>query len=73
MTPPDDWRDNEIWEALPDGHLLAITGGATGQMRDGRIEARGTGHLWYGDGLPESTVYACRSEDFRLTFTPLPR
>jgi len=70
MVAPDDWRDNEIWEALPDGYLLQITGKPAGQLRDGRIELGGAGHLWYGNGLPASTSYACQSDDFRLTFTP---
>ena len=66
----DEWRDSEIWEALPDGFLLAITGRATGRVRDGRIEATGTGGLWYGNGLPASTVYACQVDALRLVLTP---
>lgn len=66
----DEWRDSEIWEALPDGFLLAITGRATGLARDGRIEATGTGSLWYGNGLPASTFYGCRVDALRFTLTP---
>ena len=66
----DEWRDSEIWEALPDGFLLAITGRATGLARDGRIEATGTGSLWYGNGLPASTDYGCQVDPLRFTLTP---
>jgi|SoiMethySBSTD1v2_1073268.scaffolds.fasta_scaffold229589_3 hypothetical protein len=66
----DEWRDSEIWEALPDGFLLAITGRATGLARDRRIEATGTGSLWYGNGLPASTAYACQVDALRFTLTP---
>ena len=66
----DEWRDSEIWEALPDGFLLAITGRATGLARDGRIEATGTGSLWYGNGLPASTFYGCDVAALRFTLTP---
>jgi hypothetical protein len=64
----DEWRGSEIWEVLPDGHLLQIHGQATGSARDGRLEAAGTGGLWYGDGLPASTFSSCGPE-LRLTFT----
>jgi hypothetical protein len=66
----DEWRDSEIWEALPDGFLLAITGRATGLARDGRIEATGTGSLWYGNGLPASSYYGCQVDALRFTLTP---
>ena len=66
----DDLRGSEIWEMLPDGFLLAITGNASGAMRDGRIEAVGAGSLWYGNGLPASEYYSCRSDSLRFTFTP---
>jgi len=70
MTAPDDWRENEIWEALPDGFVLEVWGRAAGRAQNRRIEAAGTGGLWYGNGLPASTAHACRSDDLRLTFTP---
>ena len=66
----DDWRGSEIWEALPDGFLLAITGRATGRVREGRIEATGTGSIWYGNGLPASTFYGCQSAALRYTLSP---
>jgi hypothetical protein len=69
MTAPDDWRDNEIWEAMPNGYLLQIHGQATGRAVDGRLEMVGTGGLWYGNGLPASTFSGCRSDALRLTFT----
>jgi len=69
ITPEDDWRGSEIWEVLPDGHLLQIHGRATGSARDDRLEAAGTGGLWYGDGLPASTVFACGPGELRLTLT----
>jgi len=66
-----EWRDSEIWEALPDGFLLAITGRATGLARDGRIEAAGTGSLSYGNGPPPaSTFYSCQVDALRFTLTP---
>ena len=66
----DEWRGSEIWEGLPDGSLLEITGRADGAVRNGRIEASGTGRLWYGNGLPASTVYACESAAMKFTFSP---
>jgi hypothetical protein len=68
--PQDEWRGSEIWEALPDGFLLQITGRATGVARDARIEATGTGRLWYGNGLPASTFYSCQVDALRFTLTP---
>jgi hypothetical protein len=65
----DEWRGLEVWEALPDGFLIVIGGRATGAVRDGRIEATGTGSLWYGNGLPASTYYGCKVNALRYTFT----
>ena len=70
LQAEDDWRGTEIWESLPDGFLLATVGKATGALRDGRIEAIGTGSLWYGNGLPATQFFACQSGDLRFTFTP---
>lgn len=69
LEPLDEWRGSEIVESLPDGFLLAITGRATGAARDGRIEAVGTGTLWYGNGLPATQFHSCTSGDLRFTFT----
>jgi len=66
----DEWRDSEIWEDLRDGFVLEITGRASGRLRDGRIEATGTGSLWYGNGLPASTFYGCQVDALRFTFAP---
>lgn len=68
MSAEDEWRGSEIWERLADGRLLSITGDATGFVRDGRIEAAGSGGLWLGNGLPASVVHACRG-DLQLTFS----
>ena len=70
LQPQDDWRGSEIWEGIPDGFVLAITGSASGAMTNGRIEANGSGSLWYGNGLPASTFYACTTRALRFTFTP---
>lgn len=64
----DDGRGTTIWEGLPDGFLLEIGGQATGRLNDGVIEASGSGALWYGNGLPAPTSYACQVDDLRLTF-----
>jgi hypothetical protein len=66
----DEWRGTEIWEALPDKFVLALTGRAAGAVRDGRIEAIGAGNIWYGNGLPASIYYGCRVNALRFTFTP---
>ena len=68
MVPEDDWRGSEIWEVLPDGYLLAISGNAIGVAAGDRIEAAGSGDAWYGNGLPATDVAACTG-DLRLTFT----
>ncbi len=70
MSADDEWRGKEVWEFLPDGFVLQIGGGPTGSRRDGRIELAGTGHLWYGNGLPASTYHACTVDHLRLTFMP---
>jgi hypothetical protein len=69
MTSEDDWRGSEIWEVLPDGYLLQIHGRATGSVGRGRIEASGTGGVWYGNGLPASNVAGCSQGDLHLNFT----
>ena len=69
ITPEDEWRGSEIWEVLPDGYLLAIQGSATGSAGNGRIEASGTGGVWYGNGIPASNVAGCSLGDLRLNFT----
>jgi len=63
MTAPEEWRENQIVEVLPNGYLLELFGGATGRAHDGLIEASGTGTLLYG-------AAGCTSGDLRLTFTP---
>jgi len=70
MSDEDEWRGSEIWELLADGRLLAITGEATGLVRDGRIEAAGPGGLWWGNGIPSTQTESggCRGE-LQLTFT----
>jgi hypothetical protein len=68
--PLDEWRGSEIWEDLRDGFVLAITGRATGSIRDGRIDATGTGSLWYGNGLPASQFFSCSSAVLRFTLSP---
>ena len=70
LEAEDDWRGSEIWEMLQEAFVLQITGRAAGAMSDGRIEATGTGSLWYGNGLPASQFYGCQSESMRFTFTP---
>jgi hypothetical protein len=69
MTPEDDWRGSEIWEVLPDGYLLAIHGHATGSAGSERIEASGTGGVWYGNGIPASNFAGCSQGDLHLNFT----
>lgn len=69
MTPEDEWRGSEIWEVLPDGYLLAIQGRATRSAGNGRIEASGTGSVWYGNGIPASNSAGCGQGDLHLTFT----
>jgi hypothetical protein len=69
IEPEDEWRGSEIWEVLvQDGRLLEIGGQATGTARDGRIEAAGTGGLWYGNGLPATNLSACGPGDLYLQF-----
>ncbi len=69
ITPEDEWRGSEIWEVIQDGRLLAISGNATGVVRNGRIEATGSGTFWYGNGLPATDVSACGPGNIALTFT----
>ena len=66
----DEWRGSEIWEGLPDGFVLEIIGRAAGTVRDGRIEATGTGSIWYGNGLPATTSAGCQSDALKFTFSP---
>ena len=69
IVPEDEWRGSEIWEVLvQDGRLLQIHGQATGTARDGRIEAAGTGGLWYGNGLPATISSGCGPGDLYLNF-----
>lgn len=69
MVPEDEWRGNEIWEVLPqDGRLLALNGQATASVRDGGVDAVGTGGAWWGNGLPASSYAACGPGDIRLRF-----
>ena len=67
----NEFDGNEIWEGLPDGYLLQIIGDATGRAKqDGEIQAMGPGGFWYGDGRPASHFVGCRTDYFRLTFSP---
>jgi len=69
ITPEDEWRGSEIWEVLPDGYLLAIYGRASGSAGNGRIEASGSGGVWYGNGIPAPNFAACSEGDLHLNFT----
>jgi hypothetical protein len=69
MNPEDEWRGAEIWEVLiEEGRLLQLHGLATGTARSGRIEAVGSGGIWYGTGLPAPDYSACSGE-MAWTFT----
>jgi hypothetical protein len=69
LEPLDEWRGSQIVESLPDGFLLSIRGNASGRLADGRIEARGKGTLWYGNGLPATQYYGCDVGEMKFTFT----
>ena len=69
MVPEDEWRGSEVWEVLPDGYLLAIHGQATGVAGEERIEVKGSGGVWYGNGLPATNGGACSTDNLHLTFT----
>ena len=67
MTPLDEWRGSEIWEAK-DGRLIALYGNGTGSIDAGPINAAGRGGLWYGDGIPASDFSGC-GPDIAWTLT----
>jgi hypothetical protein len=70
IVSEDEWRGSEIWEVLPDGRLLQLTGVAYGSFEDGQIRASGKGNAWYGRSLPtgDSEYGACEGE-ITLAFT----
>jgi len=70
LYPLDEWRGSEIWEGMPDGFVMALSGTASGSMSNGQIEANGAGSIWYGNGLPATTFYGCTVRALKFTFTP---
>ena len=68
IVAEDEWRGSEIWEVLPDGRLLQLTGVAYGSFEVGQIRASGKGNAWYGDGLPANEYASCQGE-INLAFT----
>jgi hypothetical protein len=69
----DEWHGGHIVEQLGNGTWLELIGKASGSMRDGTLEASGSGSVWYC-GQRVSYPYpcfaaTCRTDDMRLTFT----
>jgi hypothetical protein len=58
MTPLDEYNGNQIWE-VQDDHVIALSGGGTGSIGNGRIAVSGGGGLWYGDGYPAKNASGC--------------
>jgi hypothetical protein len=43
----DEWHGGHIVEQLGNGTWLELIGKASGSMRDGTLEASGSGSVWY--------------------------
>ena len=58
-----------LWVYLPNGHWLQISGGALAEApgANGRIDANGSGSVWYSDDSPYANMPKYCS--LRLTFT----
>lgn len=70
MSNDDDRRGAQIWEVLTqEDRLLEIGGNANAVAQNGKIEATGSGGLWWGNGLPATDSAVCLG-DIRLSFTP---
>jgi hypothetical protein len=59
--PLVEYNGNIIWE-VQDDHLIALSGGGTGSIGEGRIVVSGGGGLWYGDGLPAKKASGCAGD-----------
>ena len=70
MVPEDDWRGAELWEVLiQEIRLVQLHGVGNGTVRNGRIDASGTGGIWYGNGLPASDFSGCEPGEMVWSFT----
>jgi hypothetical protein len=67
----EDSAGGAIWEHMPNGALLQITGTPAGRFTENTITATGKGGLWYcpNGRVPCGAFVSCRSDEMRLTFT----